>query len=135
MRGLVVLVLAAMAMVGASPASADTLWLNPHDSVAVRTGACGDRLCGWVVWANADALADARDSGVIHLIGTALLQDYRPVDRGRWKGTVFVPDMGHAFSSEIDELSPTRLKVKGCLFGGFVCKSQVWTRIDELPRG
>ncbi len=135
MRKLVVPVLAAVAMVAAAPASADALWLNPHDSVAVRTGACGDRLCGWVVWANADALADARDSGVTHLIGTALLQDYRPVDRGRWKGTVFVPDMGHSFSSEIDELSPTRLKVKGCLFGGFICKSQIWTRINELPRG
>lgn len=128
------LVLSGLAMLGAMPASADELWLNPHNSVAVRTGACGDRLCGWIVWANGEARADAHDAGVNDLIGTALLQDYQRVGRGRWKGTVFVPDMDHRFSSEIDQISPTRLKVKGCLIGGLICKSQVWSRIAELPR-
>ena len=128
-------VVAGLALMAASPAAADGLWLNPHNSVAVRTGACGDRLCGWVVWANGEARADAHDAGVTNLIGTALLQDYRAVGRGRWKGVVYVPDMDHRFSSEIDEVSPTRLKVKGCLVGGFICKSQIWSRINELPRG
>ena len=42
--------------------------------------------------------------------------------------------MGRRFSSEIDAISPTRLKVKGCILGGLICKSQVWSRIERLPQ-
>lgn len=113
--------------------SAEGLWMNPYRSVAVRAGPCGDRLCGWVVWASADAQADARDSGVDRLIGTELLQDYRRANLRAWHGTVYIPDMGRRFYSEIDQLSAGQLKVKGCILGGLVCKSQMWTRIDAIP--
>ncbi|NIJ21525.1 uncharacterized protein (DUF2147 family) [Sphingomonas naasensis] len=127
--------LAAPAIASARPArSPEGMWLNPHGSVAVRAGACGDRICGWVVWASAAAQKDARESGVDKLIGTELLEDYRPYGQARWSGTVFVPDMGRHFASEIEALSPDRLKVKGCILGGLICKSQVWTRIAQLPR-
>lgn len=114
---------------------AEGLWLSPHNNVAVRTGACGDRLCGWVVWADAEARSDARDGGVSRLVGTELLEDYRFEGKGNWRGTVFVPDMGRRFRSQINTLSPAQLRVKGCILGGLICKSQVWTRIDKIPGG
>lgn len=127
--------LTAPAIAAAQPArSPDGLWLNPHGSVAVRTGACGDSICGWVVWASDAAQRDARESGIDRLVGTELLEDYRPSGPARWSGTVFVPDMGRHFSSEIDALSPAQLKIKGCILGGLICKSQVWSRIEQLPR-
>jgi uncharacterized protein (DUF2147 family) len=86
-----------------------------------------------VVWASAQARADARDSGVANLLGTELLQDYRASGGGVWKGTVFVPDMGRRFASEIDAVSADAIKVKGCILGGLVCRSQVWTRLRQLP--
>lgn len=119
---------------GATPSSPAGLWMSPHKSVVVETGACGDKLCGRIVWANGEAQGDARDAGVEHLVGTVLLQDYRPTGDGRWKGTVFVPDMAHSFASEIDTVSPEVLRVKGCILGGLLCKSQLWTRIASVPR-
>lgn len=110
------------------------LWINPHHSVAVQNELCGNALCGRVVWASSGAKEDARDSGVPNLIGVDLLQDYRPRGPGEWKGTVFVPDMGHKFSSELDVLGPDRIRISGCILHGLVCKSQVWTRIAELPK-
>ncbi|KEQ53351.1 DUF2147 domain-containing protein [Sphingobium chlorophenolicum] len=109
------------------------LWLSPHHNVAVRTGPCGDRLCGWIVWADGEAQADARDGGTPRLVGTELLEDYRAEGRGQWRGTVFVPDMGRRFASQISQLSPGRLRVRGCILGGLICKSQLWTRIEHLP--
>jgi uncharacterized protein (DUF2147 family) len=109
------------------------IWLGPHNNVAVRTGACGNRLCGWVVWADGEAQADARDGGVDRLIGTELLEDYRPDGKDQWRGTVFVPDMGRRFASQINQLSPGKMRVKGCIWGGLFCKSQIWTRIDRVP--
>jgi uncharacterized protein (DUF2147 family) len=110
------------------------LWLSPHQSVVVRTGPCGEKLCGWVAWANSEALADAQDGGVAHLVGTELLQDYRPTGSKNWSGTVFVPDMGRSFSSQIDALSPGQLRIRGCILGGLICKSQIWNRIERLPQ-
>ena len=111
------------------PSAINGTWLNPDGTVAVRTGDCAGRLCGWISWASPEALQDAKDSGIERLIGTELLQKYRSEAPGRWRGTVFVPDMGHSFKSRITQLSQNDLKISGCLFGGFICKSQVWHKV------
>ena len=111
-----------------TPSAIEGTWVNPDGTVAVKTGNCAGRLCGWISWASPEALQDAKDSGVEKLIGTELLQDYRAEAPGRWRGTVYVPDMGHSFSSRITQLSPYKLKISGCLLGGFICKSQVWRK-------
>ena len=104
------------------------IWVNPRGSVKVKTGTCGDKLCGWVVWANPQAQQDAKDSGVEKLIGTELLQDYHPTGNGKWQGQVYVPDMGRTFYSKIEQQGPNSLKISGCILGGWICKSQVWNR-------
>lgn len=110
-------------------------WMNPYGSVAVRTGACGDRLCGWVVWASAEAQADARDGGTARLIGTALLEDYRRTGSRGWAGTVFVPDRGQRFYSVIEPLGADAMKLKGCILHGLVCRSQIWHRVSAVQNG
>jgi uncharacterized protein (DUF2147 family) len=132
---------ALLAIASAAPASAlapapstvEGLWMNPHGTVAVRTGDCRGRLCGWVAWASPQALEDAKDSGIDRLIGTELLEDYKAAGAGRWSGAVYVPDMGHRFSSTITRPSPGELRIQGCLIGGFFCKSQTWQRIEKVP--
>jgi uncharacterized protein (DUF2147 family) len=103
-------------------------WHNPKNSVAVKTGACGDKLCGWVVRASDKAKADVERHGGPPLIGTALLREYRVSGRGKWSGQVWIPDMGRAFGSTIAMNDANTITVKGCLIGGFICKSQVWRR-------
>ncbi|MGN7160908.1 DUF2147 domain-containing protein [Sphingomonas sp. SAFR-052] len=129
-------ILAAALAVPASAAEAPAgLWISPHHDVAVRTAPCGDRLCGWVVWASATAEADARAGGTDRLIGTELLEDYRADGRGTWSGTVFVPDMGRRFSSRIELATADRLQIRGCLIGDMLCRTQRWTRIAQVPHG
>lgn len=105
-----------------------SVWINPHNNVKVETGDCGGKLCGWVVWATAEAEQDARDGGVEKLVGTELLQDYRQTASDRWQGRVFVPDMGRTFYSTITRVDPAALRISGCIMGGLICKSQVWRR-------
>ncbi len=128
--------LMALAMAAGSPAPApavEGIWHNPKNTVAVRTGACpartgGSKLCGWVVRADDEAQADARDGGTPTLIGTALLREYRPSGRNRWSGQIFVPDMGRTFGSTLTLVDANTIDVKGCLIGGFLCKTQTWRR-------
>ncbi|HEX7781643.1 MAG TPA: DUF2147 domain-containing protein [Sphingobium sp.] len=103
-------------------------WLNPRGTVAVNAGDCSGKLCGWVSWASPVALADAAAADIPHLIGTELLQNYRPAGPNRWAGRVYVPDMGRSFQSTIEQIDPQHLKISGCILGGLFCKSQIWRR-------
>ncbi|MEA3039072.1 MAG: hypothetical protein QOE79_1585 [Sphingomonadales bacterium] len=125
----------ALALLGcanaAAAASAPDLkgvWVNPKGSIAVRTEACGGRLCGYVVWLNAKATADAKESGVANPIGAEVLRDYRPGADGAWHGIVYVLDMGRSFRSTLTEVDPNDLRISGCLLGNFLCRSQTWHR-------
>jgi uncharacterized protein (DUF2147 family) len=125
--------LLAVATPAFAQSSVDGLWMNPHGTVAVRTGECQGHLCGWVAWASPQAIQDAKDSGVDRLVGTELLEDYVMDGPDHWSGTVFVPDMGHHYSSTITRTAAGELRIKGCLIGGFFCKSQTWQRIEKVP--
>ena len=103
-------------------------WRNPKGSIDVRTAPCSGALCGQIVRANAKAMEDARKKGIDKLVGLQLLQDYHLKD-DVWAGRVYVPDMGRTFSSRIAMIGHDQIKISGCLVGGFLCKSQVWTRI------
>lgn len=103
-------------------------WINPRGTVAVKAGDCSGNLCGWISWADAVAISDAASAGIARLIGTKLLEDYRPGGAGHWKGRVYVPDMGRSFQSTIDEIDNDHLKISGCILGGLLCRSQIWRR-------
>ncbi|NYD91562.1 DUF2147 domain-containing protein [Sphingomonas melonis] len=122
------LLLAAAAPAVPPPAAILGTWHNPKNSVAVRTGHCGEKLCGWVVRASDKAQRDVADKGYPPLIGTALLRDYKADGKQRWAGQIYVPDMGRAFGSTVTMVDANTLNVRGCLIGGFICKSQIWRR-------
>lgn len=112
-------------------AAADPLcgaWHNDDNSVAIRIDSCGGGLCGTVTAANATAISDARGGGTPHLIGTSLFEGYRRDGPNHWSGTVFVPDLGHRFSSHITMIDRDHARVAGCLLGRFVCQSEIWQR-------
>lgn len=124
--------IAALILAAVTPVSPQAavigIWHNPKNSVAVKTGACGDKLCGWVIRASEKAKTDVASKGYPPLLGTALLRDYKASGKGRWSGQVYVPDMGRAFGSTVTMIDADTINVRGCLIGGFICKSQIWRR-------
>ncbi len=125
-----------MASVSAHAASAaDTartygVWRNPKNSVHLEIKDCGETACGVVIWASDRAKADARKGGSPSLVGLRLLRDFAPDKNGAWRGKVFVPDLNMTFSGAAEVLDAKTLRAKGCVLGGIICKSQIWTRVD-----
>jgi uncharacterized protein (DUF2147 family) len=111
------------------PPSMLGVWSNPKRNVQVRTERCRDRLCGTIVQAAPSALAAARAKGVASLEGTRVFEDMQRRDDGIWRGKLYVPDRGGRFASTLRLLDENRLEVRGCILGGLICKSQVWTRV------
>ena len=106
------------------------VWRNPKNSVHLEIKDCGAATCGYVVWANATAQADARKGGSPNLVGLQLLRDFVPEKNGAWRGKVFVPDLNMTFSGTAQVLDPDRLRAKGCVLASIFCKSQIWTRVE-----
>ncbi|WP_309087961.1 DUF2147 domain-containing protein [Phenylobacterium sp.] len=105
------------------------VWRNPKNSVHVDVRPCGTSACGYVVWADAEAQADARKGGTANLIGLQLFRNFNPQPNGRWRGKVFVPDLNATFSGTAELLAEDRLRARGCLIANIACKSQVWVRV------
>ena len=129
-------VAAALAVLAGQAATAqgpgvEGVWSNPKGSVQVKTGACGDKLCGWVVYASPKAQADAKKAGAAPLIGTALLRSYRANGAAQWTGQVYIPDRQASYYSTIQLVDAQTLKVSGCILGGLICKSQLWHRVQS----
>ncbi|MGA0604387.1 DUF2147 domain-containing protein [Phenylobacterium sp. VNQ135] len=116
----------------AQPAPADPfgVWRNPKDNVRVEIRPCGAAACGTVIWASPKAQAKARDAGTKSLVGTQVLKNLELDERrGVWRGHVFVPELNRNFTGVAEPVDDRRLRAKGCVIGGFLCKSQVWTKI------
>lgn len=106
------------------------VWRNPHNTVHLEIKDCGPSTCGVVVWASAKAEADARKAGAETLIGKQLLRDFESQRDGSLKGRVWVPTLKVTLVGSADIIDPRTMRAKGCVIGNFLCKSQLWTRID-----
>lgn len=105
------------------------VWSNPAKSVQVAFQPCGTKLCGTVTWASDKAKADARAGGGGDLVGTQLFRNFVATGPGAWSGEVFVPDIGQTLTGTIVRIDARTLRGEGCLFAGFGCKAQTWTRV------
>lgn len=114
---------------GPVEAPLDTEWRNPGNSVQVRLDSCAGMLCGMIVWANDEAITDAKRAGTARLVGTYLFRDFKTAGDGKWSGKVFVPDLRQTFSGTIHFEGENRMVGRGCLLFGVICKTQVWTRV------
>lgn len=123
----------AVAATAPSPASGPDIfgvWRNVKETVHVDIEPCGPFACGVVVWANAEATATVKRVSGKELLGLQLFRDMSKSDTGVWHGRGYVPDLNMTFNGFAQTVSATVLRVKGCLIGGFLCKTQVWTRVS-----
>ena len=113
-------------------------WVTEDGEGRVRIRACGQALCG--VISSGDPKDTDRhnpDAGKRNrpLLGTPVLIDMKSVNNKRWEGEIYNAKNGKTYASNIMLKSPDVLRVEGCVFGGFFCGGQDWTRAKDAPKG
>jgi uncharacterized protein (DUF2147 family) len=132
-------VLGLCAVSGAAPASeAMGIWRMDNGKVTVRVSRCGANLCGTVV-----GLRKPRDDkGRPRLdkenpnpalrrrpvIGLTILNNMKPRGEGYWTGTIYNPDDGATYSSNMTLQSANTMRVKGCV-ASVLCRSMKFIRV------
>jgi uncharacterized protein (DUF2147 family) len=106
------------------------VWTQSQGQCSRRDQELRDSTCGTVVYASPKAEADARKSGLTTLVGQQLLRDFEPTGNGNMRGKVFVPTLKVTLVGTAEFIDSRTMKAKGCVLGGLLCKSQIWTRVD-----
>ena len=106
-------------------------WKNPIGSAIIAIAPCGNALCGKVVWASARGRREVARNAP-NVVGTTVLTGLRLV-HGRWSGSLYIPDDNIHVSAKLQPLQNGRLKLTGCAFMGFFCRTQLWTRVEGVP--
>ena len=96
-------------------------WARTDGKGKVRFAPCGPAVCGTLVW-----LKEPSDRAKV---GQRVFFDMKPTGENVWAGTAFNPEDGKEYSGKMT-LSGNSLVTAGCVFGGLICKSVSWTRVN-----
>jgi uncharacterized protein (DUF2147 family) len=121
--------LAVAQVAGGTATDIEGVWRNRRGTVQIRTLPCGDAICGDVIAASNEAIADTAKVQSAPLIGTRIFRDFHRLPDGRWQGRVYVPDLRRTFSGTIQVVAGERLEGRGCALAGLICRTKTWYRV------
>ena len=100
----------------------------------MRIAPCGQALCGVVAGGNPnDTDRHNPDPAKRNrpVDGMTVLIDMKPAKNNHWEGEIYNVKNGKTYASNISLKSADVLRVEGCLFGGWFCGGQDWTRAKD----
>ena len=119
----------AIALAPASASAKSNLegrWKNGAMEIVIAP--CGPALCGRVVKASARQQSKAERGSGTRLLGARVIDNIQPAGPRTWRANVFVASRDMNAQGTIEQVSPDRLAVRGCVLA-FICKTTHWDRI------
>jgi len=105
----------------ASAADPTGIWINDTGRGAIEIKACGNALCGNVVW--------VKDTGDAKGCGKQIIGNVMPTGGGLWdNGWIYSPERGRKYNVELKPLANGTLRVTGYAGMRFLSKTMIWTR-------
>ena len=101
-------------------------WLSESGDTKVKIAPDGGSFVGTVVWAKG---GDAASECMGNPVGMAIIYDVKPSGKG-FKGKLKNYKDCRTYTGKLELLSADKLRMAGCVFGGLICKKQVWTKAD-----
>jgi len=90
-------------------------------SMAVELFDCDGKLCGKAI--------DVFDAPNRDSVGIEIIKGMKKKSDTSYKrGKIYAPDTKKWYKSKMTLQSDDKLKVSGCVLGGVICRSQMWTR-------
>ncbi len=103
----------------ASPEKMTGTWARGDGLALVKIDRCGEAICAVNTW--------VKDPSGGEKVGDRLVMNVSPKAEGKLTGTAFDPQRQLSFRIDISVAEQT-MKTRGCVLGGFVCKSVAWTK-------
>ena len=121
-------------------------WLTEDKVSRIQLTECEDAICGHISWIReADATNEAGEPvtdinnpdaalRTRPLVGLRIFHGLKPSadNEDVWEGQVYNPENGENYTASLIPQRNGKLRVKGCILDGWVCKSEIWTRPDAV---
>lgn len=130
---------AAMPFLSAAPALAVSdadlmgVWRHPDNGSHIQIYACGASACAKVVSVTDPGRKDThnpdpklRDRPVV---GVVIMNGGKKAGPLKWQGRLYNTLDGGTYSGTLELQSEKQLKLSGCVLGGLICESRIWTKI------
>lgn len=98
--------------------TASGVWNRDDGNARVRIAPCGKSLCATNLW--------IRDTSKGEAVGDKLIMTVTPNSTTTLTGKAYDPKRNLTYSITL-QVAGKRLKTKGCVVGGLICKDVFWT--------
>ncbi len=116
------------------------VWLTEEGDARIEIAACGDRVCGHIVWLEKPLDDDGKEKLDIHnpdeslraraIVGMPLLIGFKPDGPGQWKdGRIYSPRNGKLYKCTMRLDGPDILRVRGYIGIPLLGQTEVWRRV------
>ena len=133
-------------VVAADPAKVLGEWLTEDKVSRIELTECDDALCGHISWIREEDATNEAGEPVTDvnnpdaamrsrpLVGLRIFHELKPSEDNDslWEGRVYNPENGEMYTASLLPQRDGKLRVKGCILDGWVCKSEIWTRPDAV---
>jgi len=115
-------------------------WRVEEGTAHIRVAICDGALWGVIGWEQNPGGVDAENPDPAlrtrPTLGMPILVNMKPDTKkpegNRWVGKIYNARNGKMYDSNVTLVSPTALKVQGCVLGLF-CGGETWTRVAAAP--
>jgi len=97
-------------------------WARGDGKTHIRVEPCGGAFCGVNTWVRPGVSGEK--------VGDTLVANLRPAGAGRWSGAAFDRQRNQHYTMRV-HVANNRMTTAGCVFGGLMCQSMSWTRLDR----
>ena len=108
----------------AAPLALQGTWIWDDGRAGVEFHACGEALCGRIIWLKTDVqpgaapMLDAKNANAAlrkrRVFGIDYITEVKPTRDGKWKGgRVYDFNSGSIYDLDIDAIAPTRVTMRG----------------------
>lgn len=128
-----------LASAAAAATAPDGIYATPGGKAQVKISPCGAAVCATLVGLRKPNDKQGRPKVDKHnpdpdkrsrpVIGLSLLSGMAP-DGAGWSGRFYNPDDGETYAGALSSGPNGTLRLKGCVLGGLICKTQVLTRVS-----
>lgn len=117
--------------VNAQPTDPSGTYLSESGETRVKIAKCGQAYCGTIVSIQGEAKDVNNPDTALrsrNLVGLHMITEIQPAGDG-FSGQLYNYKDGKTYSGKMS-FQGQAMKLSGCVFGGLICRSQTWTKVN-----
>ncbi|MGA7329909.1 MAG: DUF2147 domain-containing protein [Rhodomicrobium sp.] len=132
LAGYLALTFALSGVASAAGEDAAGTWKDTETGAITQIYSCGGGICIKVVRPSKEHERDNFNPNPSlkgrSMAGVTIMTGASKSGENRWKGQLYNSEDGNTYTGYITVNGKNEVKLEGCVLGGIICKSRIWTR-------